>query len=206
MTLAELTAKMKEGASKKSSFGNTVKFATDQGVVYIDGNQNPPAVSNDDGAADCTIKMDFGDFSDLIAGNLDGMTAFMTGKLKIEGDMGVAMEAAKHLAVSAARLALAPPPDPQLLPQCPVAARRRRRQPALRRAVHRLDRPARAGRTGARLLHPERCGRRAPPAGRPARPISTASGSPAPRSMSINSTSRPCVSRSSLPAPSGRLA
>ena len=39
MTLAELTAKMKEGASKKSSFGNTVKFATDQGVVYIDGNQ-----------------------------------------------------------------------------------------------------------------------------------------------------------------------
>ena len=42
MTLQELTAKMKEGASKKSAFGNTVKFATDQGVVYIDGNANPP--------------------------------------------------------------------------------------------------------------------------------------------------------------------
>jgi putative sterol carrier protein len=92
MTLAELTAKMKEGASKKSSFGNTVKFATDQGVVYIDGNANPPAVSNDDKAADCTLKMDFSDFSDLIGGKLDGMTAFMTGKLKIEGDMGVAMK------------------------------------------------------------------------------------------------------------------
>ena len=52
MTLQEITAKMKEGASKKSSFGNTVKFATDQGVVYIDGNANPPAVSNDDTAAD----------------------------------------------------------------------------------------------------------------------------------------------------------
>jgi len=92
MTLAELTAKMKEGASKKSSFGNTVKFATDQGVVYIDGNQNPPSVTNDDKAADCTLRMDFGDFSDMIAGKLDGMTAFMTGKLKIEGDMGVAMK------------------------------------------------------------------------------------------------------------------
>ena len=92
MTLAELTAKMKEGASKKSSFGNTVKFATDQGVVYIDGNQNPPVVSNDDKAADCTLKMDFGDFADMIGGKLDGMTAFMTGKLKIEGDMGVAMK------------------------------------------------------------------------------------------------------------------
>ena len=92
MTLAELTAKMKDGASKKSSFGNTVKFATDQGVVYIDGNQNPPSVTNDDKAADCTLRMDFGDFSDMIAGKLDGMTAFMTGKLKIEGDMGVAMK------------------------------------------------------------------------------------------------------------------
>ena len=92
MTLQELTAKMKEGASKKSAFGNTVKFATDQGVVYIDGNQNPPAVTNDDKAADCTLNMTFSDFSDLIERKLDGMTAFMTGKLKIEGDMGVAMK------------------------------------------------------------------------------------------------------------------
>jgi len=92
MTLQEITARMKEGASKKSPFGNTVKFTTDQGVVYIDGNANPPAVTNDDKGADCTIKMEFGDFTDLIVGKLDGTTAFMTGKLKIEGDMGVAMK------------------------------------------------------------------------------------------------------------------
>jgi putative sterol carrier protein len=92
MTLQELTTKMKEGASKKTAFGNTVKFSTDQGVIYIDGNQTPPSVSNDDKAADCTIKMDFNDFTNLIGGSLDGMTAFMTGKLKIEGDMGVAMK------------------------------------------------------------------------------------------------------------------
>ena len=92
MTLQEITTKMKEGASKKSSFGNTVKFATDQGVVSIDGNANPPAVSNDDKAADCTLNMAFSDFDDMINGKLDGMTAFMTGKLKIEGDMGVAMK------------------------------------------------------------------------------------------------------------------
>jgi putative sterol carrier protein len=92
MTLQELTSKMKEGASSKSSFGNTVKFSTDQGVIYIDGTASPPDISNDDKAADCTIKMDFSDFADLIGGKLDGMTAFMTGKLKIEGDMGVAMK------------------------------------------------------------------------------------------------------------------
>ena len=68
MTLQEITTKMKEGASKKTAFGNTVKFSTDQGVVYIDGMQSPPTVSNDDKAADCTIKMDFSDFSYLIGG------------------------------------------------------------------------------------------------------------------------------------------
>ena len=57
MTLQELTAKMKDSAAKKSAFGNTVKFATDQGVIYIDGNANPPAVSNEDGAADCTANL-----------------------------------------------------------------------------------------------------------------------------------------------------
>ncbi|MCX7362485.1 MAG: SCP2 sterol-binding domain-containing protein [Alphaproteobacteria bacterium] len=92
MTLQEITAKMKEGASSKTAFGNTVKFSTDQGVVYIDGNQTPPVVSNDGKAADCTLAMTFSDFSDLIERKIDGMTAFMTGKLKIEGDMGVAMK------------------------------------------------------------------------------------------------------------------
>lgn len=92
MTLQEITAKMKEGAASKSSFGNTVKFATDQGVVYIDGNATPPDVSNDDKAADCTLNMAFSDFEDLIARRADGMSLFMTGKLKIEGDMGVAMK------------------------------------------------------------------------------------------------------------------
>jgi putative sterol carrier protein len=92
MTLQELTAKMSEGASKKTAFGNTVKFSTDEGNIYIDGMQSPASVSNDDKEADCTIKMAFSDLVDLTGGKLDGMSAFMTGKLKIEGDMGVAMK------------------------------------------------------------------------------------------------------------------
>ncbi|HKV00131.1 MAG TPA: SCP2 sterol-binding domain-containing protein [Vineibacter sp.] len=92
MTLAELTEKMKAGAGDKQGFGNTVKFATPDGAIYIDGNQSPPAISNDDNAADCTIKMSLSDLVDMVGGKLDGMTAFMTGKLKIEGDMGVAMK------------------------------------------------------------------------------------------------------------------
>lgn len=92
MTLQELTDKMKAGAGSKSAFGNTVKFATPEGCIYIDGKSSPVAVGNDDKPADCTIKMSLGDLVDMVGGKLDGMTAFMTGKLKIEGDMGVAMK------------------------------------------------------------------------------------------------------------------
>jgi putative sterol carrier protein len=91
-SLQEVTAMLKEGASRRSAFGNTVKFRTDQGVIFIDGNQSPPSVSNDDKGADCTLRMDFSDFVALISGEVDGMAAFMTGRLKIEGDMGVALK------------------------------------------------------------------------------------------------------------------
>ena len=67
-SLQEVTAMLKQGASRRSAFGNTVKFSTDQGVIFIDGNQTPPSINNDDKAADCTLRMDFGDFVALISG------------------------------------------------------------------------------------------------------------------------------------------
>jgi putative sterol carrier protein len=39
-----------------------------------------------------TLTMAAGDFVDLTQGKLNGMTAFMSGKLKIAGDMGLAMK------------------------------------------------------------------------------------------------------------------
>ena len=42
--------------------------------------------------ADVTLTMEDDDLVALMKGELNGMTAFMTGKLKIEGDMGVAMK------------------------------------------------------------------------------------------------------------------
>ena len=37
-----------------------------------------------------TITMDAGDYVDMMAGRLDGMQAFMTGKIKVEGDIMLA--------------------------------------------------------------------------------------------------------------------
>lgn len=41
--------------------------------------------------ANCTILMSAADFKAMVAGTLNGTQAFMTGKLKIQGDMGLAM-------------------------------------------------------------------------------------------------------------------
>lgn len=48
-----------------------------------------------EGAADSptmTVTIDAADFIDLLGGKLDGMSAFMSGKLRIGGDMGLAMK------------------------------------------------------------------------------------------------------------------
>ena len=52
----------------------------------------PNVVSNDDQDAQCTLKMTLEDFIAMRNGEMDGMTAFMSGKLKVEGDMGIAMK------------------------------------------------------------------------------------------------------------------
>ena len=90
MTKSELLARMQEAGAWLP--GKTVKidFGGSEGVLYMDGANN--SVSESDAAADTTIKVSWDDFQSLASGALDGMTAFMTGKLKVEGDMGNAMQ------------------------------------------------------------------------------------------------------------------
>ena len=61
-----------------------------EGAVMLDGIANQ--VTEEDGAAETTIKVSWEDWQALRDGKLDGMTAFMTGKLKVEGDMSAAMQ------------------------------------------------------------------------------------------------------------------
>ena len=69
----------------------------EDGLLYLDGTSEPYAVSNEDAEADCTVAMSLEDFKEMATGALDPTTAFMMGKLKVTGDMGVAMKLAAVL-------------------------------------------------------------------------------------------------------------
>ena len=89
MTKQELVARMQEGQAWIPGKRVKLDFG-DQGVILLDGAASQ--VSEEDGAADTTIKVAWDDWQAMADGQLDGMTAFMTGKLRIEGDMSNAMQ------------------------------------------------------------------------------------------------------------------
>jgi len=94
MTLDEITKGMSDRVAVKGGIkGKIVKFNFgEDGCVRLDAKVDPAVVDNADSEADCTVKISKSDFVDMSTGKLDSMSAFMTGKLKIEGDMGIAMQ------------------------------------------------------------------------------------------------------------------
>ena len=93
MGIADIAARLKSRV-ESGSFDGSVKFDTgSDGVIVINGN----TISTTDAPADCTIKLSLSDFEDLLSGELSPTTAYMTGKLQIEGDMSIAMSLQQFL-------------------------------------------------------------------------------------------------------------
>ncbi len=93
MSLDSITEQLRARVGDDSGFGATVKFDLGgDGVIFVDGASSPNTVSNDDTDADCTIVISMKNFIKLLAGDLNPTTAFMMRKIKVEGDMGIAMK------------------------------------------------------------------------------------------------------------------
>jgi len=90
MTKQELVERMQKGQAWIPGKRVKIDFGGDQGAIMLDGAGQQ--VSEEDGQADTTIKVGWDDWQQLASGQLDGMTAFMMGKLRVEGDMSNAMQ------------------------------------------------------------------------------------------------------------------
>ena len=73
-------------------FDGSVKFEIeDAGAIRLDSD----GVHEGDGEAECTISGSMDTFREMFAGDLDPTSAFMTGRIRIDGDMGQAMKLAQ---------------------------------------------------------------------------------------------------------------
>ena len=90
MTKSEMTAALNAKSAWLPGKRVKIDFGGQEGTVMLDGVANK--ASEEDGPADTTIKVSWADWEAMSSGQLDGMTAFMQGKLKVEGDMSNAMQ------------------------------------------------------------------------------------------------------------------
>lgn len=81
-------------SEKIGSFDGSVKFVIeDEGAIMVD----EAGVRAEDGDAECTMTADAETFRGILSGDVNPTGAFMSGKLKVDGDMGQAMKLGAQL-------------------------------------------------------------------------------------------------------------
>lgn len=93
-TLQTAVEKLNEKLSG-ADFGGSAKFdIADEGAIVLDG----AGARISDEETDVTLSADAETFQSILAGETDPTSAFMSGSLTVDGDMGTAMQLASALA------------------------------------------------------------------------------------------------------------
>ncbi|MBK9733739.1 MAG: SCP2 sterol-binding domain-containing protein [Saprospiraceae bacterium] len=92
MNIEEILTAITVQAANVAPFGGKMKFVLGDDIILIDGSGEHNIVSQNDEEAACTISTDVETFLKLKNGELNPMMAVMGGKIKIKGDMGLAMK------------------------------------------------------------------------------------------------------------------
>jgi putative sterol carrier protein len=90
------TLESRADASKTAGVNNSYLFDIEgEGQWKVDVRDGSVSVSEGTGEADVTITTTGEHFDQIVAGEMNPTTAYMSGKLKIKGDMGAAMKLQK---------------------------------------------------------------------------------------------------------------
>jgi putative sterol carrier protein len=93
-TLQDLTGRVRDVVSRHSELSRPVALDLGEtGIIHADGQ----TVGNTDEPADCRISLSADNLEALIEGRLDPTMAYMTGQLRVDGDMGLALQLAQAL-------------------------------------------------------------------------------------------------------------
>lgn len=92
MAFEAILAAVTASAGKVDVLGKTLKLDFGDQKIFIDGSGASNLVSTEDKDADCVVSISQDDLIAISNGALNPMMAFMSGKIKVKGDMGVAMK------------------------------------------------------------------------------------------------------------------
>ena len=91
----QLPTRLKSKPDLAQKINSTYKFVVggeSGGTWIVDLTGGEGKIEKKDGAAACTITVADKDLVDIVNGKLNAQMAFMSGKLKVAGDMGLAMK------------------------------------------------------------------------------------------------------------------
>ncbi len=88
-----LESKLNSDPSKLSGMDAVYQFQVGENTYSVSMKEGKATVSPAPASSpNCSVTMAEQDFLEMIAGRLNGQMAFMTGKLKVAGDMGLALK------------------------------------------------------------------------------------------------------------------
>jgi putative sterol carrier protein len=104
--MADITDFLIARMPRDAALGARLKFAyPGAGVVFIDGRKAPATIHNRDEAADCTVEIDPVLHLKLLHREVDQGLAFRQGRMRISGDVAIAVRLGPLLFASSAQSA-----------------------------------------------------------------------------------------------------
>jgi putative sterol carrier protein len=92
--IEKIGAKISGDTSVAANFGAVYKFVLEGagGGTWIVNLKDAPGARDGDGPSDCTISLAAQDFVDLVQGRANGQQLYFQGKLRIDGNLGLALK------------------------------------------------------------------------------------------------------------------